>query len=64
MKRYPSSQCLGIEAFTCDEERCLVVAKMFAKKMCPKMLPSAADFNEAEDSGSNGVSDNFKCLSL
>ncbi|XP_052360352.1 uncharacterized protein LOC118402609 isoform X24 [Oncorhynchus keta] len=57
MKRYPSSQCLGIEAFTCDEERCLVVAKMFAKKMCPKMLPSAADFDEAEDSGSNGSVD-------
>ena len=64
MKRYPSSQCLGIEAFTCDEERCLVVAKMFAKKMCPKMLPSAADVDKAEDSGSNGVSDDFKCLSL
>ncbi|XP_036811437.1 uncharacterized protein LOC118941997 [Oncorhynchus mykiss] len=57
MKRYPSSQCLGIEAFTCDEERCLVVAKMFAKKMYPKMLPSAADFDEAEDSGSNGSVD-------
>ncbi|XP_031660435.1 uncharacterized protein LOC116357428 [Oncorhynchus kisutch] len=57
MKRYPSSQCLGIEAFTCDEERCLVVAKVFAKKMCPKMLPSAADFDEAEDSGSNGSVD-------
>ncbi|XP_031674124.1 uncharacterized protein LOC116365960 [Oncorhynchus kisutch] len=57
MKRYPSSQCLGIEAFTCDEERCLVVAKMFAKKMCPKMLPSAADFDKAEDSGSNGSVD-------
>lgn len=64
MKRYPSSQCLGIEAFTCDEERCLVVANLFAKKMSPKTLPSAADFDEAEDSGSNGVSDDFKCLSL
>ncbi|XP_041699263.1 uncharacterized protein LOC121536041 [Coregonus clupeaformis] len=57
MKRYPSSQCLGIEAFTCDEERCLVVANLFAKKMYPKMFLSAEDFDTAEDSGSNGSVD-------
>ncbi|XP_036811450.1 uncharacterized protein LOC118942009 [Oncorhynchus mykiss] len=53
MKRCPSSQCLGIEAFTCEEERCLVVANLFAKKLYPKMFLSAADVDEAEDSGSN-----------
>ncbi|XP_031660436.1 uncharacterized protein LOC109870043 [Oncorhynchus kisutch] len=63
MKRCPSSQCLGIEAFTCDEERCLVLATLFAKKLYPKMFLSAADVDKAEDSGSNGVSDGFKCLS-
>ncbi|XP_045079970.1 uncharacterized protein LOC121546994 isoform X1 [Coregonus clupeaformis] len=57
MKRYPSSQCLGIEAFTCDEERCLVVANLFAKKMYPKMFLSAEDLDTAEDSGSNGSVD-------
>lgn len=40
-----------------------MVANLFVKKMCLKTLPSAADFDEAEDSGSNGVSDDFKCLS-
>ena len=49
MKRCPSSQCLGIEAIS--------------KKLYPKMFLSAADVDEAEDSGSNRVSDGFKCLS-
>lgn len=39
------------------------MANLFAKKLYPKMFLSAADVDEDEDSGSNKVSDDFKCLS-
>lgn len=69
MKMCPSPQ--GIEAFSYDEERFFVVANIIGRILLNnlqlEMLLLVEDFNVDEEtpvSGSSGVSNDHKCLSL